>query len=177
MEKLVSLEELIEKLEVEFESFIRYKTPLTVVVFSIKVKEKELNINYLHKIILEFRNYLQDSIRKTDLISRHKNSLIVMLRNTNLDKAKGFINRFFESIEKMIKTNYNMFSSQNENFILLNLLIKAYIISFSDLIEDKSLIVINSFDNKKIFELFDTISEDERVFEIWELDFPIREQI
>jgi len=175
MGKLVSLEELIEKAEVEFESFIRYKTPLTIVVFSIKVTEKELNINYLHKIILEFRNYFKNSIRKTDLICRHKNSLIFMLRNTNLHKAKGFINRFFESIEKMIKTNYNTFSSQNEDFILLNLLIKTYIISFSDLKEDKNLIVVNSFDRKKIFELFDTISEDERVSEIWELDFPIRE--
>jgi len=170
---MIELNNLLDNLEIEFESFQRYKTPLTLVVFILKIKEKELSLNYLHKVILEFKRYLESSLRKTDLLYRYKNSLIIMLRNTNIDRSKGFINRFFENIENKIKENYKELSYQNEDFTLLNLTVKSYIISFSDLIEDKNFIIINKFDKNGLINLFDNMDEEEKVYEIWELNFPV----
>ncbi|MFN3995718.1 MAG: hypothetical protein ACK4GR_04215 [bacterium] len=106
MTKFLEIEKLIEEIEIEFERFKRYKSPLTVVVFSIEFSSKEMQLNYLHRLILELRNILEKNVRKTDILSRSKNSLLIALTDTDLEKAHGFINRVFNLLDNRIKNNY-----------------------------------------------------------------------
>lgn len=167
--------DFLKDIEVEVERFKRYRTPLTVVVFSIKFNSKDLEINYLHKIMFDLRVKLEQKIRKTDSISRYRNSLFVSLKNLAVDKSVGFINRFFESIDKDIKESYKKFINERE-MVLVDVIINVYLISLSENVEEKNVIFINDFSVNSFLELINSI-DDEKVFEKWDLRIPIIERI
>lgn len=167
--------DFLKDIEVEIERYKRYKTPLTIVVFSIKFNSKDLEINYLHKVIFDLKVKLEQKVRKTDSISRYRNSLFVNLKNLTIDKSVGFINRVFESIDKDIKENYKKFVDEKE-MILVDVIINVYLISLSENVEEKNVIFISDFSVNSFLELINSI-ENEKVFEKWDLRIPIIEII
>ncbi|MCS7243825.1 MAG: hypothetical protein RMJ36_03715 [Candidatus Calescibacterium sp.] len=177
MSKILSIDDLVNEIGVEFERFSRYNTPLTVVCFNVSLVNKEMQVNFLHKVVIELRNHLEKIIRKTDSLGRHRNNLIVILRNLDMENSKGFINRVFTSIDDFIKKNYKD-NIDNEEMILVDVIINVFMISFCDasFSEVEGVLLRNRFDRKEIIELFENIDK-EKVFETWELRLPILDRI
>ncbi len=169
MNDFLNIEDLLNEIELESERFARYKTPLSLVIFSFSFINKESQINYLHKVIFDFKKYLQKTVRKTDHIARFKNSIIVMLRNTDLDKAKGFLNRVFSYVDQTVKEIYK---AKNSEVILVDVIVNIFIISFSNLIPQDSdnFIIFNSFDKREFVEKINSL---DKIFETWELRLPL----
>lgn len=169
MTKFLELEKLIEQIEVEFERFKRYRSPLSIVVFLIEFPTKELELNYLHVVIFEIRKILEKIIRKTDILSRNKNSILVVLTNTDLEKTKGFIDRFFYYLDNYIKSNYQV---EGNKVILVDAMVNVSVICFSDSLPEgyDNVIIINKFEKDSFLEVLDNISS---IFEKWEVRFPL----
>lgn len=173
MTKFLEIEKLLEEIEIEFEKFKRYRFPLSIVVFSIEFSSKELQLNYLHKVIFEFRNLLAKIVRKTDILSRNRNSILVVLTNTDLDKAQGFINKVFNALDSYIKDNYKV---NEKEIILVDINVGVSVIYFSDYLPEgySNVVVVNEFEKASFLEILNNMSS---VFEKWEVRIPLIDKI
>lgn len=173
MTKLLSINDFLDQVEEEYERFIRYKTPFAIVAFQITFVDKDLYSNFLHKVVIELRNHLDKEIRKTDRICRHRNLLLVMLKNISIEQAKGFINRIFTSIDGYAKKSYKE-SNHLNNVTLVDVIIRVLLISYSDLASEN--MTVSIFNKKYFAEMIDNL-EKYSEYEIWELRLPLIDKI
>ncbi|MFN3478435.1 MAG: hypothetical protein ACK4ZM_03615 [bacterium] len=173
MIKFLEIEKLIEEIEIEFERFKRYNSPLSIVIFSIEFLTKEMQLNYLHKVLFELRKLLEKIARKTDILSRNRNSILVVLTNTDLEKTQGFINRVFNSLDNYIKSNYK---ADNDKVVLIDAVINISLIYFSDFLPEgyDNVVIINKFEKDSFLEILNNIPS---VFEKWEVRIPLVDDI
>lgn len=173
MTKFLEIEKLIEEIEIEFERFKRYNSPLSIVIFSIEFLTKEMQLNYLHKVLFELRKLLEKIARKTDILSRNRNSILVVLTNTDLEKTQGFINRVFNSLDNYIKSNYK---ADNDKVILIDAVINVSVICFSDFLPEgyDNVVIINKFEKDYFLEILNNIPS---VFEKWEVRIPLVDKV
>ncbi|MFN4219629.1 MAG: hypothetical protein ACK4GJ_01750 [bacterium] len=173
MTKFLEIEKLIEEIEIEFERFKRYNSPLSIVIFSIEFLTKEMQLNYLHKVLFELRKLLEKIARKTDILSRNRNSILVILTNTDLEKTQGFINRVFNSLDNYIKSNYK---ADNDKVILIDAVINVSVIYFSDFLPEgyDNVVIINKFEKDSFLEILNNIPS---IFEKWEVRIPLVDKV
>lgn len=169
------MEELLEIVEKEGERFNRYKTPFIVVLLSINIVDKNLQIQYLHKLIMKFKNEFEKIKRKIDYIFRYKNSIIFVLPNLDLDKGKGFIDRIFYFIDKSIKENYINHSQEND-FVLIDSIIKVHLILYSTIIPSNldNVIFFDQFNREDFIE---NINNPCKTIETWQIRLPLIEKL
>jgi diguanylate cyclase (GGDEF)-like protein len=95
--------EILEALKRHFESFVRYDTPFSVLLFDIDFFKK-VNDTYGHLagdyILKEFVKIINSIIRKSDILGRFGGEeFILVLPNTKMCGAMKFANRLKEEIE------------------------------------------------------------------------------
>ena len=89
----------------------RFKTPFSMVIIDID-NFKKINDTYGHKkgdkILKEVAQVIKDSIRRTDLAFRYGGEeIVVLLPDTELDKAKKIADRIRKNIEQKVKIQNN----------------------------------------------------------------------
>ncbi|MEN3014937.1 MAG: hypothetical protein ABDH21_02620 [bacterium] len=169
----MNFDELIRQLQIENERYKRYKTPCSIVIFFVNCATSSLQVQYGHKIVIELKNLIDKAIRKTDYIARHKNTVITILPNIDIEKVTGFVNRIFSLLDSEVKKNYKEYSEKDQDeMVLVDIVIGIGIICFSNLIPEgvDNIVIWNDFNKDSFLEY---LSNPEIIYESWEIRFPV----
>ncbi len=160
----------------EYSRFKRYSTPFSIVVFKLVFENKNKEINYFNTILFNLRIFFEKNKRKLDILDRYKSLIVIGLRETPFEKIKGFLERFYNLLDSYLK-DYILEQTTKKNIPkdkikIINIKLNIYLLVF-----DKSLdniIFLNDFNEQILISHLEEINSlEERIFEIWKVDFPI----
>ncbi len=172
------MEKMEEFLE-EFNRFKRYSTPFNIVAFKLLFENKNDEINYFNTVLFNLRVFFEKYKRKLDLLDRYKSLIIVGLRETPFDKIKGFLDRFYNLLDSYLK-NYILEQTNQKNipkdkFKIINIKLNIYLLVFDKILDN--VIYLDNFNEEIFISNLENINNlEEKVFEIWKVDFPIIEE-
>jgi hypothetical protein len=171
----VNMEKIQEFLD-EYSRFKRYSTPFSIVVFKLVFENKNEEINYFNTVLFNLRIFFEKNKRKLDILDRYKSLIVIGLRETPFEKIKGFLERFYNLLDSYLK-DYILEQTTQKNIPkdkikIINIKLNIYLLVF-----DKSLdniIFLNDFNEQILISHLEEINSlEERIFEIWKVDFPI----
>ena len=160
----------------EYSRFKRYSTPFSIVVFKLVFENKNEEINYFNTVLFNLRIFFEKNKRKLDILDRYKSLIVIGLRETPFEKIKGFLERFYNLLDSYLK-DYILEQTTKKNIPkdkikIINIKLNIYLLVF-----DKSLdniIFLNDFNEQILISHLEEINSlEERIFEIWKVDFPI----
>lgn len=176
--------EKIEEFLEEYNRFKRYSTPFTIVVFKLVFDNKDQEINYFSTILFNFRLFFEKNKRKLDILDRYKSLIIIGLRETAFDKVKGFLQRFYDLLDSYLK-NYileqkNLEQKKQQNIYkdkikIVNIKLNIYLLVFDKVLDN--VIFLDDFNEEIFISNLEWINNlEEKIFEIWKVDYPILEE-
>ncbi len=172
------MEKIDEFLE-EFNRFKRYATPFSIVVFKLVFEDKNNEINYFNTVLFNLRIFFEKNKRKLDILDRYKSLIIIGLRETPFDKIKGFLERFYNLLDSYLK-NYILEQTDQkgipkDKIKIINIKLNIYLLVFDKILDN--VIYLNDFNENVFVSNLENINNlEEKVFEIWKVDFPIIEE-
>jgi hypothetical protein len=169
------MEKIQEFLE-EYSRFKRYSTPFSIVVFKLVFENKNEEINYFSTVLFNLRLFLEKNKRKLDILDRYKSLLVIGLRETPFQKVKGFLQRFYNLLDSYLK-DYTLEQTTQKNIPkdkikIINTKLNIYLLVFDKMLDN--IIFLNDFNEHILISHLEEINSlEERIFEIWQVDFPI----
>ncbi len=172
------MEKIQEFLE-EYSRFKRYSTPFSIVVFKLVFENKNEEINYFNTVLFNLRIFFEKNKRKLDILDRYKSLIIIGLRETPFEKIKGFLDRFYNLLDSYLK-DYILEQTTQKNvpkdkIKIINIKLNIYLLVFDKILDN--IIFLNDFNEQILISHLEEINSlEERIFEIWKVDFPIIEE-
>jgi hypothetical protein len=169
------MEKIQEFLE-EYSRFKRYSTPFSIVVFKLVFENKNEEINYFNTVLFNLRIFFEKNKRKLDILDRYKSLLVMGLRETPFEKVKGFLERFYNLLDSYLK-DYILEQTTQKNIPkdkikIINTKLNIYLLVFDKMLDN--IIFLNDFNEQILISHLEEINSlEERMFEIWKVDFPI----
>jgi hypothetical protein len=169
------MEKIQEFLE-EYSRFKRYSTPFSIVVFKLVFENKNEEINYFNTVLFNLRIFFEKNKRKLDILDRYKSLIVIGLRETPFEKAKGFLERFYNLLDSYLK-DYILEQTTQKNIPkdkikIINIKLNIYLLVFDKMLDN--IIFLNDFNEQILISHLEEINSlEERMFEIWKVDFPI----
>jgi hypothetical protein len=171
--------EKIQEFLDEYSRFKRYSTPFSIVVFKLVFENKNEEINYFNTILFNLRIFFEKNKRKLDILDRYKSLLVIGLRETPFEKVKGFLERFYNLLDSYLK-DYIIEQTTQKNIPkdkikIINIKLNIYLLVFDKILDN--IIFLNDFNEQMLISHLEEINSlEERIFEIWKVDFPIIEE-
>jgi hypothetical protein len=172
------MEKIQEFLE-EYSRFKRYSTPFSIVVFKLVFENKNEEINYFNTVLFNLRIFFEKNKRKLDILDRYKSLIIIGLRETPFEKIKGFLDRFYNLLDSYLK-DYILEQTTQKNvpkdkIKIINIKLNIYLLVFDKILDN--IIFLNDFNEQILISHLEEINSlEEKIFEIWKVDFPIIEK-
>lgn len=169
------MEKIQEFLE-EYSRFKRYSTPFSIVVFKLVFENKNEEINYFNTVLFNLRIFFEKNKRKLDILDRYKSLIVMGLRETPFEKVKGFLERFYNLLDSYLK-DYILEQKTQKNIPkdkikIINTKLNIYLLVFDKMLDN--IIFLNDFNEQILISHLEEINSlEERMFEIWKVDFPI----
>jgi hypothetical protein len=169
------MEKIQEFLE-EYSRFKRYSTPFSIVVFKLVFQNKNEEINYFNTVLFNLRLFFEKNKRKLDILDRYKSLIIIGLRETPFEKIKGFLDRFYNLLDSYLK-DYILEQTTQKNIPkdkikIISIKLNTYLLVFDKILDN--VILLNDFNEQILISHLEEINSlEERIFEIWKVDFPI----
>jgi hypothetical protein len=169
------MEKIQEFLE-EYSRFKRYSTPFSIVVFKLVFENKNEEINYFNTVLFNLRIFFEKNKRKLDILDRYKSLIIIGLRETPFEKIKGFLDRFYNLLDSYLK-NYILEQTTQKNvpkdkIKIINIKLNIYLLVFDKILDN--IIFLNDFNEQILISHLEEINSlEEKIFEIWKVDFPV----
>jgi hypothetical protein len=171
--------EKIQEFLDEYSRFKRYSTPFSIVVFKLVFENKNEEINYFNTILFNLRIFFEKNKRKLDILDRYKSLIIIALRETPFEKIKGFLDRFYNLLDSYLK-DYILEQTTQKNIPkdkikIISIKLNIYLLVFDKILDN--VIFLNDFNEQILISHLEEINSlEERIFEIWKVDFPIIEK-
>ncbi|MGC8734145.1 MAG: hypothetical protein ACP5RD_03785 [bacterium] len=171
--------EKIEEFLEEYNRLKRYSTPFSIVVFKLVFDNKNQEVNYFNTVLFNLRVFFEKNKRKLDILDRYKSLIIIGLRETPFDKVKGFLQRFYDLLDSYLK-NYILEQTNQKNIpkdkiTIVNIKLNIYLLAFDKVLDN--VIFLNDFNEEIFISNLEQINNlEEKIFEIWKVDFPIVEE-
>jgi hypothetical protein len=169
------MEKIQEFLE-EYSRFKRYSTPFSIVVFKLVFENKNEEINYFNTVLFNLRIFFEKNKRKLDILDRYKSLIVIGLRETPFEKVKGFLERFYNLLDSYLK-DYILEQTTQKNvpkdkIKIINTKLNIYLLVFDKMLDN--IIFLNDFNEQILISHLEEINSlEERMFEIWKVDFPV----
>ncbi len=171
--------EKIQEFLDEYSRFKRYSTPFSIVVFKLVFENKNEEINYFNTVLFNLRIFFEKNKRKLDILDRYKSLLVIGLRETPFEKVKGFLERFYNLLDSYLK-DYILEQTTQKNIPkdkikIINIKLNIYLLVFDKILDN--IIFLNDFNEQILISHLEEINSlEERIFEIWKVDFPVIEE-
>ncbi len=171
--------EKIQEFLDEYIRFKRYSTPFSIVVFKLVFENKNEEINYFNTVLFNLRIFFEKNKRKLDILDRYKSLIIIGLRETPFEKIKGFLDRFYNLLDSYLK-DYILEQTTQKNIPkdktkIISIKLNIYLLVFDKILDN--VIFLNDFNEQILISHLEEINSlEERIFEIWKVDFPIIEK-
>jgi hypothetical protein len=168
--------EKIQEFLDEYSRFKRYSTPFSIVVFKLVFENKNEEINYFNTVLFNLRIFFEKNKRKLDILDRYKSLIIIGLRETPFEKIKGFLDRFYNLLDSYLK-NYILEQTTQKNvpkdkIKIINIKLNIYLLVFDKILDN--IIFLNDFNEQILISHLEEINSlEEKIFEIWKVDFPV----
>jgi hypothetical protein len=168
--------EKIQEFLDEYSRFKRYSTPFSIVVFKLVFENKNEEINYFNTILFNLRIFFEKNKRKLDILDRYKSLIIIGLRETPFEKIKGFLDRFYNLLDSYLK-DYILEQTTQKNIPkdkikIISIKLNIYLLVFDKILDN--VIFLNDFNEQILISHLEEINSlEERIFEIWKVDFPV----
>jgi hypothetical protein len=168
--------EKIEEFIEEYDRFKRYSTPFNIVVFKLVFENKNEEINYFNTVLFNLKIFFEKNKRKLDILDRYKSLIIIGLRETPFDKVKGFLERFYNKLDSYLKDyiieQKNQKNDPRDKIEIINIKLNIYLLVFDKMLDN--IIFLNDFNEQILISHLEEINSlEERIFEIWKVDFPV----
>jgi hypothetical protein len=171
--------EKIQEFLDEYSRFKRYSTPFSIVVFKLVFENGNEEINYFNTVLFNLRIFFEKNKRKLDILDRYKSLLVIGLRETPFEKVKGFLERFYNLLDSYLK-DYILEQTTQKNIPkdkikIISIKLNIYLLVFDKILDN--VIFLNDFNEQILISHLEEINSlEERIFEIWKVDFPIIEE-
>jgi len=171
--------EKIQEFLDEYSRYKRYSTPFSIVVFKLVFENKNEEINYFNTVLFNLRIFFEKNKRKLDILDRYKSLLVIGLRETPFEKVKGFLERFYNLLDSYLK-DYILEQTTQKNIPkdkikIISIKLNIYLLVFDKILDN--IIFLNDFNEQILISHLEEINSlEERIFEIWKVDFPIIEE-
>lgn len=168
--------EKIQEFLDEYSRFKRYSTPFSIVVFKLVFENKNEEINYFNTVLFNLRIFFEKNKRKLDILDRYKSLIVMGLRETPFEKIKGFLDRFYNLLDSYLK-DYILEQTTQKNIPkdkikIINIKLNIYLLVFDKILDN--IIFLNDFNEQILISHLEEINSlEEKIFEIWKVDFPI----
>jgi hypothetical protein len=168
--------EKIQEFLDEYSRFKRYSTPFSIGVFKLVFENKNEEINYFNTVLFNLRIFFEKNKRKLDILDRYKSLIIIGLRETPFEKVKGFLDRFYNLLDSYLK-DYILEQTTQKNvpkdkIKIINIKLNIYLLVFDKILDN--IIFLNDFNEQILISHLEEINSlEEKIFEIWKVDFPI----
>jgi hypothetical protein len=168
--------EKIQEFLDEYSRFKRYSTPFSIVVFKLVFENKNEEINYFNTVLFNLRIFFEKNKRKLDILDRYKSLIIIGLRETPFEKIKGFLDRFYNLLDSYLK-DYILEQTTQKNvpkdkIKIINIKLNIYLLVFDKILDN--IIFLNDFNEQILISHLEEINSlEEKIFEIWKVDFPV----
>jgi len=171
--------EKIQEFLDEYSRFKRYATPFSIIVFKLVFENKNEEINYFNTVLFNLRIFFEKNKRKLDILDRYKSLIVIGLRETPFEKIKGFLDRFYNLLDSYLK-DYILEQTTQKNIPkdkikIISIKLNIYLLVFDKILDN--VIFLNDFNEQILISHLEEINSlEERIFEIWKVDFPIIEK-
>jgi hypothetical protein len=168
--------EKIQEFLDEYSRFKRYSTPFSIVVFKLVFENKNEEINYFNTVLFNLRIFFEKNKRKLDILDRYKSLIVIGLRETPFEKIKGFLDRFYNLLDSYLK-DYILEQTTQKNIPkdkikIINTKLNIYLLVFDKILDN--IIFLNDFNEQILISHLEEINSlEEKIFEIWKVDFPV----
>ena len=169
------MDNIAEFLE-ELARFKRYSTPFSVVTFKLVFLNKNEEINYFNTVLFNLRLFFEKHKRKLDILDRYKSLIVMGLRETPVDKVKGFLDRFYNTLDSYLKDYILQSRAGKDEVKIVDVKLNIYLVSLEAKNIDNIILISEVSENGFISVLENINSLEEKIFEVWKVSFPIIEE-